>query len=210
MNRFVRLIALSFLLVASMASSSAFAAPSASDVVKEFYAALEGTMKQGQQLGFDGRYKKLEGPVTKAFNLPLMARYAVGPTWAKMPKEDQTKLASAFANFSVATYASRFTKYDGEVFEVLSEKPMSGKDSLMVETRLKPKEGDAVTLNYMLKPDETGALRIVDVYLDASISELATRRAEFSSVIKREGVPALIASLTDKAKKMAAPKDKNS
>jgi 6-phosphofructokinase 1 len=47
-------------------------------------------------------------------------------------------------------------------------------------------------LNYLVKTDEAGKLRIVDVLLDASISELATRRAEFVSVVKREGIDALV------------------
>lgn len=174
-------------------------------LVKDFYAALEATMKEGPTLGFDGRYKKLEPAVTQTFNLPLMARAAVGLGWGKETAENQQKMVEAFSAFSVATYASRFTKYDGEKFEVLGEKPAAG-GGVMVETRLIPNGGDPVVLNYLVRNDETGAPRIVDVYLDAAISELATRRSEFSAVIKREGFPALIASLAEKAKKMGMSK----
>jgi phospholipid transport system substrate-binding protein len=37
--------------------------------------------------------------------------------------------------------------------------------------------------------------KIVDIYLDGTISELASRRAEFSTILKAGGPPALIASL---------------
>lgn len=187
------------------APSSAFAAPTASDVVKEFYAALVESMKNGPELGFEGRYKKLDPAVRKAFNLPLMARYAVGPSWGKETPEKQNKLIEAFSKFSISTYASRFTKFGGEEFSVVDEKPMKNGKDIMVHTKLKPKDGDAVTLNYLVRADDTGALRIADVYLDASISELATRRAEFTSVINREGFDKLVASLDDKSKKMASP-----
>jgi phospholipid transport system substrate-binding protein len=172
-------------------------------LVKEFYAQLVETMKQGDQLGYMGRYKKLEPVVRKAFNLPLMARTAVGLSWTKAGQGEQQKLVEAFSSFSVANYASRFQRYDGEKFDVIGEKPVTG--GVVVETKLTPKDGDAVALNYLVRPDEAGAPRIVDVYLDAAISELATRRSEFTALIRREGFPALVSSLEAKTKKMGTP-----
>lgn len=194
------LSALFLLVLGALTFPSIACASPATDIVRDFYATLTETMKDGPKLGFDGRYKKLEPAVTKAFNLPAMARYAVGLGWAQVSTDDQQKLVSAFSNFSVATYASRFTKFDGEKFDVLGEKPVPG--GTIVETRLTPNGGDPVTLNYLIRADETGKQRIMDVYLDATISELATRRADFTAVIKREGFPALIQSLIEKSKKM--------
>lgn len=190
----VLMCALSFPALAAKESEAA-------KLVKGFYAALEGTMKQGPELGFMGRYKKLAPVIEKAFNLPLMAKYAVGPTWRQTPPASQKKLVDAFSAFSIATYASRFTKFDGEIFEVLCEKEASG-GGVMVETRLTPKGEEPVILNYLVRKDEKGKMRIVDVYLDASISELATRRADFTSVIKRDGFDKLIESLKKKAEDM--------
>jgi len=177
----------------------------AMELVRTFYNTLTETMKQGDKLGFEGRYKMLEPAVTKVFNLPLMARHAVGLGWSKETAEDQQKLVDAFTRFSIATYASRFTKYDGEKFDVIDEKPVAS-GGVMVETKLTPNGGDPVTLNYLVRNDETGTPRIMDVYLDAAISELATRRAEFNAVIKREGFHALVGSLAEKAKQMGLVK----
>jgi phospholipid transport system substrate-binding protein len=184
------------------AEEVAKATPSA--LVKSYYHALSDTMKQGETLGFEGRYKKLDPAVRAAFNLPFMARFAVGPAWSKASEAEQKNIVEAFSAFSVATYASRFKKDDGERFDVVDEKPAAG-GGVVVETKLTPKDSDPVTLNYLVRDDETGAPRIVDVYLDASISELATRRSEFGAVIKREGLPALITMLSDKSKKMGTP-----
>ena len=195
---FLSVLVLAVTLVASTAAMAAAATPSS--VVKGLYEALDGTMKAGEKLGFAGRYKKLEPVIKTSFNLPLMTRFAVGTAWANATPQEQAQLVSAFSDFSVATYASRFAKYDGEKFEVLGEKP-SG-DGVMVETHLTPKGSAPVTLNYLMKRDEKGAYRIVDVYLDGAISELATRRSEFGSIAKRDGINALVNSLSDKSKHM--------
>lgn len=165
-------------------------------VVREFYASLLDTMKQGETLGFEGRYKKLQPEILKAFDLPLMTRYAAGPAWHKLSDADKTRLVDAFSRFSVATYAHRFPTHRGEVFAVLGERAAS--NGVMVDTTLTPKDEAPIALNYLVRKDDKGAPRIADVYLAASISELATRRAEFSAVLKREGLEALLSSLEGK------------
>lgn len=44
----------------------------------------------------------------------------------------------------------------------------------IVETTLKPKGRQAIVLNYLMRRDEKGAYRIVDVMMNGTISELAT------------------------------------
>ncbi len=174
---------------------------SPSTVVRVFYDALLDTMKQGESLGFAGRFAKLDPAVKQAFNLSLMARLSAGPAWQAASPESQKNLVEAFSAFSVANYASQFKKFGGERFEVLGEKPATGGGTI-VETRLVTGDGETVTLNYLVRPDEKSVLRIVDVYLDASISQLAMRRSEFSSIIRQRGFDALIDSITDKNKQM--------
>lgn len=181
---------------------SAVAKRSATDVVKNFYAQLTSTMKQGEALEFSGRYQNLEPVLRQTFNFQLMTRFAVGLAWNGASAKEREAVVSAFSDFSVATYASRFATYDGEQFTVIGE--TTTKDGKIVETTLKPKEGEAVVLNYLLRQDETGAWRICDVFLNGAISELATRRSEFSAVIKRDGLAALITSLEEKSKHMGA------
>ena len=190
----------------SALAETAQAAPAqttATQVVENFYAQLLDTMKQGDKLGFSGRFKKLEPVVKDAFDLPLMSRFAVGPPWSQAQPDEQQRIIAAFSKFTVANYTNRFTKFDGEKFDVLGEKQASN-GGMIVETRLTPKGGEAVTLNYLVRADSKGQLRIVDVFLDASISELAVRRSEFSASVKREGSGALITTLGEKSKKMGA------
>ena len=73
---------------------------------------------------------------------------------------------------------------------------------MIVETSLTPKDGDAIALNYLLRPDDSGQYRITDVFLNGTISEMATRRAEFSGIARRDGIEALVNSLGEKSREM--------
>ena len=73
----------------------------------------------------------------------------------------------------------------------------------MVKTRIVQSNGKPVAINYLLR--KTGPeWKIVDVYLDGTISELASRRAEFTSILKAGGPDALIASLRKQGDKLLA------
>ncbi|MGB9153185.1 MAG: ABC transporter substrate-binding protein [Alphaproteobacteria bacterium] len=193
-------IALIFALGLLLAPAGARADTAAEAVVRGLYTQLEASMKQGSQLGFSGRYKQLDPVIRASFNLPLMTRMAVGASWASASPQEQTELVAAFSDFSVASYASQFAGYQGEQFTIVGEKTSDA--GILVETRLTPKDGDAVALNYLMRPDKNGNYRIVDVFLNGTISQLATRRAEFSSIARRDGISALVTSLGQKSKQM--------
>lgn len=170
--------------------------------VKSFYSTLLETMKEAKTLGVEGRYKKLAPAVTAAYDLPAMTRIAVGPTWTTLTPEQQAAITSAFSRMTIATYARRFDGYDGERFEVDPKVVERGADRI-VNTRLVPKNGEAVSLNYLLR-NAGGDWKIVDVYLSGTISELATRRAEFSSILKSGGADALATTLRGRGDKLLA------
>jgi len=176
-------------------------AGTASVIVRNFYNTLTDAMKQGDQLGYAGRYKKLDPAVRQSFDLAAMTRFAVGPAWSKATPTEQQDLINAFSAFTIASYATQFSSYHDEEFTVVDEKTMTG-GGVIVETTLKPKDKPAVALNYLLRTDDKGTYRIVDVYLNGSISQLAARRAEFNDIAQREGIPALVGTLDERSKKM--------
>jgi phospholipid transport system substrate-binding protein len=101
---------------------------------------------------------------------------------------------------TIANYASRFDGYSGERFEVDAnvEPRASGR---VVHTKIVPANGDPVTLDYLMRA-AGGAWKIVDVYLTGTISELATRRAEFASILDTGGAPALVTALRGQADRL--------
>ena len=168
--------------------------------VTVFYGTLLDTMKQAKQLGVKGRYDKLSPVLAKTYDLPVMSKLAVGPAWATLTPQQQTAITNAFARMTVATYASRFDGFSGEQFQILdaSDRPNGDK---IVKTQIVKSDGGTVPLNYLMR--KSGAdWKIVDIYLDGTISELANRRAEFGVILKSGGPDALVASLTKQGDKL--------
>ena len=77
---------------------------------------------------------------------------------------------------------------------VLSKVPLPGQ----VKTRLVRPDDEDVTLDYRLRKTDTG-WRIIDVYANGTISELALRRSEYSALLRREGFASLIEALDKKS-----------
>jgi phospholipid transport system substrate-binding protein len=198
-RRMVQQLGLAFMVAAvpvARARADAQGAP-AVDTIRTFYDQLSVTMKQGESLGFAGRRDRLQSAVRRAFDLPSMTRLAVGPRWQTLPPQQQSELINAFGDYSAATYASRFTHDSGLRFEVSANTTQTGFGTV-VHTKLVRPDEDPVQLDYLMRSDGTG-WRIEDIYLSGSISELATRRSEFSSVMDRGGAPALVEALRKKA-----------
>jgi len=170
-------------------------------VVSAFQGELLATMKHAKALGFEGRYQQLLPAMELAFDFDQIARIAVGRGWVKMTQTDQKQVVDLFRRFSVSTYASAFSDYGGEQFEISGARVQPDIGTI-VETRLVLKNEAPVDLNYLLRETPAG-WKIVDVYLAGTISELARRRAEFASIIRRQGVDGLIALLKRKNEELA-------
>jgi phospholipid transport system substrate-binding protein len=179
---------------------AAAAGPAAT--LASFYDALLSVMKEGPKLGFEGRRQKLAPAVMQAFDLPLMTRLVVGLQWPSLPADSQKQLVAAFTDFSVATYASQFDDFSGERFDVDTKAAPAPGGDVIVKSKLVQSSGDPVQLNYLLR-QEQGDWRIIDVFLEGTISQLAARRSEFSSILHDQGASGLIAVLKEKTKALA-------
>ncbi|MBV9828340.1 MAG: ABC transporter substrate-binding protein [Alphaproteobacteria bacterium] len=196
------LISRRMLLGASVALASTGIAQGADSdapgVVSRFCDELLAVMKLGKRVAFNDRYARLAPAVTRTFDLPLMIRIAVGPSWAQFDATRQQALAAAFSQYTISEYTSRFDDFGGERFDV-SPTPTTNANGLMVGTRLIKSNGDPVVLNYLMRQSAPGEWRAIDVYLDGTISELAARRSEFAAALRQGGAEALVQLLLQRA-----------
>ena len=171
------------------------------DTVRGLYDALLANMQSGAALGARGRYARIEPVVRGAFNVQFMARLAVGPEWERLAEAQRRQVAEAFEHYIAAIYAERFDSYAGERLRVTGEQPLAG--GTIITTEIIKSNGVSISLNYLLRQNG-GAWQIADVYLNGTISELATRRSEFGSILRTRGIEGLIAMLNTKADMLSA------
>jgi len=173
------------------------AAPaSGGDTVRGLYDALLSTMKNGRTLSQSGRFTQLAPVICRTFDIASMARLSVGPSWANLTEAQRQQVNESFGRYISAIYADRFDSYDGQRLEVTSEQPAPS--GVMVRSQIIKANGEPVKVDYMMRRSGETWL-ISDIYLDGAISEVATRRSEFATILRNDGIDGLIAALNRKA-----------
>jgi phospholipid transport system substrate-binding protein len=162
---------------------------------------LLDVMQNAKQLGFDGRYKKLLPVVNQVFDVRFMTQTAIGSAWSTLTPDQQSQLTDAFGKYVAATYAQRFDGYSGEKFVETGVRPAG--NATLVSTQLVKSDGTPVKLDYVTS-QQNGRWQVVDVYLTGTISEMATRRSEFSSVFRRSGYDGLLQMLQQKVAQLSS------
>jgi phospholipid transport system substrate-binding protein len=187
---------------AAPAATQAPLSDPAAKQVKVFYDALLTAMKNAKSLGVTGRYKTLEPAIDATFDFSTMTKMAVGPQWDTTSEADRKALSAAFRRMTIADYAHNFDGYGGEQF--------------IIDPAVKERSGDKIVSSKMILPGKdpvpfvyrmdkaSGSWRVIDIFLNGYVSEVATRRADFASTLKDGGASALaqkLNAMTDKTLK---------
>ena len=181
----------------SMLSHPVHAAPaSGGDTVRGLYDALINTMKNGRTLGQSGRFAKLDPVIRRSFDIAEMARLSLGRSWTGLSDAQRQQMTESYGRYVSAIYADRFDSYAGQKLEVTGEE--AAPSGVMVRSRIIKADGEPVKVDYAMHRAGDGWL-IADIYLDSAISEVATRRSEFATILRNEGFDGLIAALNRKA-----------
>ncbi|MBW2427226.1 MAG: ABC transporter substrate-binding protein [Deltaproteobacteria bacterium] len=178
------------------AAQPVIAAEAPVQVVETFHAGLLDIMKRAQELGQAGRVEEMGPLMGKVFDLDFMASKAIGTHWRRLSDADKARWTEVFKRFTTASYAGRFTGFKGEEFVTLGLEEAARGTRLVLTKIIVPGEDD-VQLNYRLLEND-GHWRVIDVYLNGTVSELALRRSEYASALKREGFEELVAAIETK------------
>lgn len=197
----IKRLLLGLLAAALLATPALGQTETARRVVDTMNGALLEVMQAADELGYAGRYARLEPVLRASFDFRFMTRIAVGGGWSELTEEQQSHLVDLFAQMSIANYAARFDGYGGERFEIVAEGP-GPRDALVIESRIVRPADAPVGLDYVLREFDEG-WRIIDVLLDAKFSELARQRAEFAAVLRGGGYQDLVRTLEQKIDELA-------
>jgi len=171
-------------------------------VVAHFQQTLITVMKKAPELGFKGRYRVLSPAVLASHNLKFIAQITMGPYWQHLSAASKAAFVAVFTQLTVATYATQFDGYSGEVFKETGAHVLAQGD-VLVETTLSADGQTKAVLDYLLAPSGS-QWKIINIVANG-VSDLALKRAQYTEVIRNKGFPALLATLKKKVAQLSRP-----
>ncbi len=190
------LIGSALLFVNFAASAASAVTDNPEQVIQKLQSSLLQVMREGEKLGYEGRFKFLEPVIDQSHDTETIIKTILGATyWSQLDSEQKKLVVDTFRQLSIATYAGRFTHYDGEQFEVIEQRDLPH-EQMLVRSQLTKSDGGVVNFDYVLQQDE-GRWRIVNILFDG-VSDLAIKRGEYRAIMQREGFQALIELLKEK------------
>lgn len=163
--------------------------------VAQLNSTLIEVMKGGKQLGYEGRYKKLDPVVRETFEFEAVSLIALGAHWKKLDQAQKLAFMNKLTDLSIATYAAQFKEFGGESFQFQSSQDIKNGRLLLRYLLVAPKE-KPIKFEYYVGQFR-GQWHIINIVVDG-ISDLALKKAQYTSVIDREGFDALLKKLAQK------------
>lgn len=184
----------------------AFEGGTPQETIEQFNSAILKAMNMGRSEGIYARYKIMHDAVGEAFDMNVLARATINRVhWRTWSEEQQSVYVTTLRRYQSAVLADRFETGNNISF-VIDQVIDAPRGTKVVETRIIRPSNDQedIGLDYRMieRPDHW---RIIDVYLDSRISEVAMRRSEYSQVVRDQGYEALIAALEKQTKAVLGP-----
>ena len=167
----------------------------AKQTVDKLNSVIIEAMKNAKQLGYKGRYAKLDPVIKETHDFVAIAQIALGSHWKTLNDEQKSAFIEKLTELSIATYAAQFNGYSGESFKYDSEQGMKSNRITLRYQLVAPKE-KPVVFEYVLG-QSNGLWAIINIVVDG-ISDLALKKAQYTSVIEREGFDNLLNKLSQK------------
>ena len=126
------------------------------------------------------------------FDIPTIVRIVLGRHWRTATASQKSRFTNVFRTHLVKAYASQLGMYGGEIIQIDKSAPLSAKDTI-IYTLIIDGDDDPLRIDWRVRETRAG-LKVIDIAAEG-VSMLTTKRSEFTSVVAREGVEALIGKL---------------
>lgn len=144
----------------------------------------------------DSNFDIIRNTIKKTYDTEKMGKMIVGKKWKKQDKPSKDQFIKVFEEYIASNYLRKFSKMKKLEFKILNTEKIGDrykltKVNLLINTK------DELSISYLmhLNKDEW---RIFDVLIDGSISEVATKKSEFSETINKYGLKKLTSILKKK------------
>lgn len=186
----------SFLMAITLPTAFAAAPAVPADTVTNFHAVLLDNMKHPGSC--KERMQRLTPAIDNTFDMPFLAQHVLRRQWATLSDAQKTEFIATLKDMVITTYASQFTKFNGEKF-VTQDTQESGR-MRSVRAQLQPANGDPVQFEYVLRETPAG-WRTINVIAEG-VSDLALRSAQYDKIFKDQGFDGLITQIKEQTAKL--------
>ncbi len=187
--------------VVLMATTPAFAQVAPDEMVKTAATAVTTVLKSDPAiLGNPAKLKELiENKLLPNFNFQRMTQLAMGRNWAKASPEQQTALTKEFQTLLVRTYSGALASFRNNTIDYKPLRAAAGETDVTVKTVVNQANGQGIPIDYSLEKAADGSWKAYDIIV-AGVSLVTNYRDEFNTVIRDQGVDALVKQLQAKNK----------
>jgi phospholipid transport system substrate-binding protein len=167
------------------AAQAAPEADEAQNLVKRLSEQTVGVIND-QNMAAGQRTSKFSELFQQGFDVPEMARFALGRYWREASDQQRQDYQTLFVDYIVAVYSQRFTGYKGAGVQITGAAAEADGKTVLVHSTI-PREGapQPIKVDWRVARGEQGP-KIVDVLVE-DVSMAITQRSEFASVIQRSG-----------------------
>ena len=151
-------------------------------------------------LGNAAKLKELiENKLIPNFSFARMTQLAMGRNWAKATPEQQAALTKEFQTLLVRTYSGALANFRNNTIDVRPLRMQPADTDVTVKTVINQANGQGIPIDYSLEKSADGSWKAYDIIV-AGVSLVTNYRDEFNTVIRDQGVDALVKQLQAKNK----------
>jgi len=151
-------------------------------------------------LGNQAKLKSLiETKLLPNFSFSRMTQLAMGRNWAKASPEQQTALTKEFQTLLVRTYSGALANFRNNTIDFRPLRMQPADTDVIVKTVVNQANGQGIPIDYSMEKGADGTWKAYDIVV-AGVSLVTNYREEFNTVIRDQGVDALVKQLQAKNK----------
>lgn len=141
----------------------------------------------------------IESKLIPNFSFARMTQLAMGRNWVKASPEQQVALTREFQTLLVRTYSGALANFRNNTIDVRPLRMQQAETDVTVKTVINQANGQGIPIDYSLEKEPDGSWKAYDIIV-AGVSLVTNYRDEFNTVIRDQGVDALVKQLQTKNK----------
>lgn len=150
--------------------------------------------------------------IVKADLLPYVhvkyaAALALGDNYKNVDKADRDAYFSAFEQYLVQAFSQALSMYNGQTYQVEKDQDLTGKNIVAVRVLLinADKNQQPIRLDFQWRKNTaTGEWQAYDMVAEG-VSMITTKQSEWSTIVRQQGIKALIVQLQQQANQKIDP-----